>query len=468
MGSMTNLEKLVKMPYGCGEQNMISMVPNIYVVKYLEGTGQDKPALIAKAKKFMKAGYKRQEENYRHSDGSYSIWGPKDEEAEGSIWLTAFVVKAFSQASKYIDIDMRKLEQSYRWLKTKQDTSTGCFKTEGFYVYSSMGKDSNIALTASLAISFSESEIETKFPPLPSPPLISPPNSEDDGQVHNELHCLEQNLPKLELFTGNDLYTKTLIAYAFALEGKVTESNELMDKLIGVANTQVPGKLSWRTSPDAALGYTSQDIEIGAYNVLTLIKLNRLADALKIIKWLATQRNANGGFKSTQDTMIALQALAEYSLKITEEDNNLSIKMDTGNDSFEFDVNEDNELLLQKQKLVLDSNQNSVKAEIQGEGCFVVQSMLRYNVKTAPEANSFTLTMTQLLEKLINYLEACATYTGGKEKTNMVVIEVELQSGFEPTPISLKELPKEKTCYRFQIKEVIKVEDRKPAIAKIY
>ena len=101
--------------------------------------------------------------------------------------------------------------------------------------------------------------------------------------------------------------------------------------------------------------------------------------------------------------------------------------------------------------------------------------------------------MTQLLEKLINYLEACATYTGGKEKTNMVVIEVELQSGFEPTPISLKELknnkqikkveydektsivalyfnemPKEKTCYRFQIKEVIKVEDRKPAIAKIY
>merc|ERR1712156_243455 len=259
-----------------------------------------------------------------------------------------------------------------------------------------------------------------------------------------------------------------LIAYAFALERKVTESNELMDKLIDVANTQVPGKLSWRTSPDAALGYTSQDIEIGAYNVLTLIKLNRLADALKIIKWLATQRNANGGFKSTQDTMIALQALAEYSLKITEEDNNLSIKMDTGNDSFEFDVNEDNELLLQKQKLVLDSNQNSVKAEIQGEGCFVVQSMLRYNVKTAPEANSFTLTMTQLLEKLINYLEACATYTGGKEKTNMVVIEVELQSGFEPTPISLKELPKEKTCYRFQIKEVIKVEDRKPAIAKIY
>jgi len=43
--TMNNLEKLVKQPYGCGEQNMISMVPNIYVAKYLEGTEQNKPEL---------------------------------------------------------------------------------------------------------------------------------------------------------------------------------------------------------------------------------------------------------------------------------------------------------------------------------------------------------------------------------------------------------------------------------------
>ena len=102
--SMNNLDNLVKMPYGCGEQNMISMVPNIYVVKYLKGTGQTVKLvqLFAKAKKYMESGYERQEKNYRHRDGSYSIWGPRDEDAEGSVWLTAFVVKAFSQASKYI------------------------------------------------------------------------------------------------------------------------------------------------------------------------------------------------------------------------------------------------------------------------------------------------------------------------------------------------------------------------------
>merc|ERR1739844_381950 len=154
---------------------------------------------------------------------------------------------------------------------------------------------------------------------------------------------------------------------------------------------------------------------------------------------------------------------------------NLEVKMNAGKESFDFEVNEENELLLQKQKLVLDSNQDSVKAEVNGEGCFVVQSMLRYNVKKSPEETSFTLILTRLLD---NFLKACASYTGGKEKTNMVVIEIEMLSGFEPTPKSLKELKNnkqikkveydEKTSHKFQIKEVVKVEDRKPALAKIY
>merc|ERR1712008_549448 len=361
-------------------------------------------------------------------------------------------------------IDERKLEQTLQWLQRKQNQTTGCFKTEGFVVHSSLAKDSDAALTASLVISVSETSEKNMFP-IPTEPL------------NKVFQILDQNLLKSELFTGNDLYTKTLTAYAFALENKTKESNELLDKLLDAANDQESGKLSWRTNPDVALGYTSQDIEIGAYNVLTLIKQNRLSEALKVIKWLATQRNSYGGFKSTQDTMIALQAFAEYSLKITEEDN-------------DFEVNEENELLLQTQKLVLDSNQDSVKAQVNGEGCFVVQSILRYNVKKSPEETSFTLILTWLLD---NFLKACASYTGGKEKTNMVVIEIELLSGFEPTPISLKELknnkqikkveydektstvalyfndmPKEEICHQFQMKEVTMVEDRKPAIAKIY
>jgi CD109 antigen len=57
MGSvLSNLEGLVKMPYGCGEQNMVNFVPNIVVVNYLNATQRSEPQLVNKAIQFMQRG----------------------------------------------------------------------------------------------------------------------------------------------------------------------------------------------------------------------------------------------------------------------------------------------------------------------------------------------------------------------------------------------------------------------------
>lgn len=57
MGSaLTNLNNLLKMPYGCGEQNMINFAPNIYVLKYLEAKGLDTPDVRKKAIGHIKSG----------------------------------------------------------------------------------------------------------------------------------------------------------------------------------------------------------------------------------------------------------------------------------------------------------------------------------------------------------------------------------------------------------------------------
>lgn len=37
---MRNLDKLIRLPHGCGEQNMVYFAPNIHVLKYLKLTGQ--------------------------------------------------------------------------------------------------------------------------------------------------------------------------------------------------------------------------------------------------------------------------------------------------------------------------------------------------------------------------------------------------------------------------------------------
>lgn len=47
---------LVRLPMGCGEQNMVLFTPNIYVTQYLEATNQLEMSIKTKAINFMKNG----------------------------------------------------------------------------------------------------------------------------------------------------------------------------------------------------------------------------------------------------------------------------------------------------------------------------------------------------------------------------------------------------------------------------
>ncbi|XP_030845260.1 pregnancy zone protein [Strongylocentrotus purpuratus] len=55
---MSNLDGLLRMPFGCGEQNMIYMASNIYVMQYLSRTGQLTSEIEEKALKYMTSGKK--------------------------------------------------------------------------------------------------------------------------------------------------------------------------------------------------------------------------------------------------------------------------------------------------------------------------------------------------------------------------------------------------------------------------
>lgn len=76
-GTIKNLNKLIRLPSGCGEQNMLNLVPNIVILKYLKAIGQLKPEIATKVKMYTEKGYQR-ELTYRHSDGSFSAFGKSD------------------------------------------------------------------------------------------------------------------------------------------------------------------------------------------------------------------------------------------------------------------------------------------------------------------------------------------------------------------------------------------------------
>ena len=74
---LTVAERLVQMPYGCGEQNLITMVPNIVVLRYLRATHRNEPELEKKAIGYISSGYQN-ELQFMHDDNSFSAFGNSD------------------------------------------------------------------------------------------------------------------------------------------------------------------------------------------------------------------------------------------------------------------------------------------------------------------------------------------------------------------------------------------------------
>lgn len=77
---------------------------------------------------------------------------------------------------------------------------------------------------------------------------------------------------------------------------------------------QIENNQKWWSSSSKFL---NNDIEITSYILLTLLDSNTADDTkiLPIIKWLIKQRNSLGGFSSTQDTIVGLQALTKFAGK---------------------------------------------------------------------------------------------------------------------------------------------------------
>ena len=152
--TIEGLEGLLRMPFGCGEQNMILFAPNVFVARYLEETGQLKPEVMAKAERLMLTGYQR-ELTYRRADGSFSAFGDQDE--SGSLWLTAFVLKSFAQAEGLIYIDREVLRSAAQWVLRRQ-RADGSFEPVGFLHHQELlgGLRGNTALTAYVAIALHE------------------------------------------------------------------------------------------------------------------------------------------------------------------------------------------------------------------------------------------------------------------------------------------------------------------------
>uniref|UniRef100_A0A8C0XBL4 Alpha-2-macroglobulin n=1 Tax=Castor canadensis TaxID=51338 RepID=A0A8C0XBL4_CASCN len=493
--AIQNIQNLLQMPYGCGEQNMVLFAPNIYVLKYLNETQQLTQEVKSKAIEYLLAGYQR-ELNYKHQDGSYSAFGDEDGLNQGNTWLTAFVLKSFAQARAFIFIDETHIAQALNWLSEKQKDN-GCFTSSGSLFNNAMkgGVEDEVTLSAYVAIALLEIPLPVTHP-----------------VVHKALICLESAWETIQNGDhGSHAYTKALLAYVFALAGNKDKKNEILkslDKEAVKEDNSVHWERPQKPSTPVGLLYQpparSAEVEMTAYVLLSHLTAQPaptpedLTSAAHIVKWITKQQNSHGGFSSTQDTVVALHALSRYGAATFAKSGKASLVtiQSSGTFSTKFQVDNSNRLLLQQ--VTLPDLPGDYDINVSGEGCMYTQTALKYNVLLEKKQSAFTL-QVQTVPQTCDGLKAHksfqisleVSYTGSRPVSNMVIVDVKMVSGFIPLKTTVKLLTRsshmsrtevssnnvliyldqvtsQTLSFSFTVQQDIPVRNLKPALVKVY
>uniref|UniRef100_A0A4W3IRB5 Complement C4-like n=1 Tax=Callorhinchus milii TaxID=7868 RepID=A0A4W3IRB5_CALMI len=314
------INKLIRVPRGCAEQTSILMAPTVFAVEYLDKSDQWltlKPERKDEALQQIEAGYNRIL-GFKKTDGSYGAWL----HYPSSTWLTAFVVKILSIVRTQINVDDQHVRDSVDYLVKGQRTS-GYFFDPKPVIHRDMqggvgGKEHKISITAFVTISLLRARNALKW--------------EAQGSVNQSIEKAAVFLD-LQVNSIDRPYVMAITAYALALKDPdspaAQRANEKLRKMDRSKRRVLRHTLK-EENPGRVPKASAITVEATSYALLQTLQMKDLTYAAPIVKWLTEQRNYGGGFHSTQDTVIALEALSAYQMATFEKED-LSLK-------FEFSV----------------------------------------------------------------------------------------------------------------------------------
>ncbi|XP_028678491.2 complement C3-like [Erpetoichthys calabaricus] len=413
--SGSNLANLIRVPYGCGEQNMITMTPPVIATHYLDKTDQWEQVSLqrrAEAIKYIGQGY-TQELAFRKTDNSYGAWIT----SPSSTWLTAYVAKVFAMAYSLISIDDKVLCGAVKWLILNKQQADGTFKEDAPVYHGEMvgglrNSESDATLTAFVLIALAESQ----------------------EICRTQVQSLEESVEKAASFLDRRLltlqkpYTVAITSYALALCGRKHQDPILM-RFASADKTNWDG------------GSRLFTLEATAYALLASVRIGQYDRSGDIVRWLTEQRFYGGGFESTQATIIVFQAMAEYMTAVPEyRDIDLDVELTVSGRSkpTKWKINKANAFLARSEKANIDKD-ISVSAKGTGQGAMSVMSIYYALVEqNKTECKKFELDV--LMEEVPNAkkpegairtfkLTARMTYQGERDAT-MSILDITMLTGF--------------------------------------
>uniref|UniRef100_A0A672Q448 Complement C4-like n=1 Tax=Sinocyclocheilus grahami TaxID=75366 RepID=A0A672Q448_SINGR len=303
--NLEGIDKLIQLPTGCAEQTMVKMSPAIHAMRYLDATKQWislKAERRDEAQSMIQTGYNTVL-THKKVDGSYGAFL----RTPSSIWLTAFIAKELTETRDIINVKDSYIQESMSYLMSKQKSNGAWDDPNRLYDRGMKGgvgqaKD-DVPLTAFILISMNHAL-----------KLYELGIAMDRAKFY-----LEGQLDALE-----SPYSHAITAYALSLHDQQSaEAQQAHRKLKSICFWNSKGGRG-----KSAGKADAESVETTAYALLSAMSLRDKATAKLTANWLTEQRKYGGGFQSTQDTVVALEALAKYSMQNNDvEDLNLRVEM---------------------------------------------------------------------------------------------------------------------------------------------
>ncbi|XP_028821308.1 complement C3-like isoform X2 [Denticeps clupeoides] len=410
-----SLGSLIVQPGGCGEQNMIGMTLPVIATHYLDWTNQWDAVGVRKrdtALHYITMGY-NQQLAFRKPDGSYGAWI----HTTSSTWLTAYVAKVFAMASALISIQENVVCSAIKWLVLNKQQPDGLFREDAPVYHGEMGnvrgKDSDASMTAFVLIALQESR----------------------GICAGTVGSLENSINKataylqLRVHSLTNTYAVAMVSYAMSNEGKLDK--EILFRHISSDLS------SW---PVAASHLFT--LEATAYALLALVKVKDFDRAGPVVNWLNRQRLFNGGYGSTQSTIMVFQAVAEYRMRGEEvPESNLEINVDVASrkGSKTWTINRSNQHLTRSERL--QQPNELITVTVKGTGRASLSVVTLYYAKPSMKSvdcRNFQLNVSLRKEPRVSYKGAMesfkliidAKFLSGERDATMSILDIGLLTGF--------------------------------------
>lgn len=452
-----NASSLLRKPFDCGEQNMFNFAFNLYTLYYLRMTGQRQPHIEKQAFKYLNIQYQRQL-SYQNSDGSFSAFRHGREGRRPTVWLTAFAARILHRAiyqdwETFLYIDPPVINKAISYILAHQ-TPEGAFYETSLTPYDRKmnlsSKDSydhvrylNISLTAHVLITLCE---------------VRDLRGEVSGKAatarSSAVSYLERMLHVAKAF--DDPYELAIVTYALTLAGSV-DAEEAFNLLDGKMK-EVSGMRYWSKEklppikvqmennrpyilPRLPDTFESLNVETTAYALLVHLAKQAVIQK-EIVEWINVHRLHIGAWSSTQDSIVAFQALIEYSIQsrlrdVTSIDVTIEAPSSAG---FEEKLRITPENLSKLYSFEIPNAYGPVIVKAQGSGLALIQLDVEYNVDWAhlqiqPPVKAFDLQVHMSSDgrnSSILMFRSCQfwTLTSESQTSGMAVLEVTIPTGY--------------------------------------